>query len=146
MKKKDINYYLSLPYSIVMKKDPSGWYFVYVDELSGCMSQGKTYEEAYKNIIEAMEAWLESAIEDRVEIPEPEEIHYSGKFVVRIPKTLHKKLAQNAKKENVSLNQFVMYLLAEQNIAHEFKKDLEINIEKPQEKSYKPRKKFIHKY
>jgi len=37
---------------------------------------------------------------------------YTGKLSVRLPKTLHKELAENAKKEGISLNQFVLYKLA----------------------------------
>ena len=142
MKKKDVSYYLNLPYSIIIKRDPSGWYFVHVDELSGCMSQGETYVEACKNIFEAMEIWIESALEDEVNIPEPEESVYSGKFVVRLPKTLHKKLVQNAKKENVSLNQYVIYLLGEQNSIKELSRELNIRIEKVEEVSYESLKDY----
>jgi antitoxin HicB len=41
---------------------------------------------------------------------------FSGKFVLRLPKSLHRKLARNAKKENVSLNQYAVLLLSERNI------------------------------
>lgn len=118
MEKKDIAYYLELPYNIIIRKDPYGGYFAKVEELEGCMTQGETYEEAFKNIQEAMGLWLEDALEDGTEIPEPvpEEEEFSGKFVVRLPKTLHRKLARNAHKENVSLNQYVVFLLSERNI------------------------------
>lgn len=114
--KKDIKYYLNLPYRIIIQKDPDGGFFSEVEELEGCMSQGETYEEAYSNILEAMEGWLEVALEIGKEIPEPEsESKYSGKFILRIPKSLHKKLAIKAKNENVSLNQYAVYLLSEKN-------------------------------
>lgn len=118
MEKKDIAYYMNLPYNVIIRKDPYGGYFAKVEELEGCMTQGETYEEAFKNIREAMELWLEDALEDGAEIPEPDidEEEYSGKFVVRLPKTLHRKLARNAHKENVSLNQYVVFLLSERNI------------------------------
>lgn len=118
MEKKDITFYMELPYNIIIRKDPYGGYFAKVEELEGCMTQGETYEEAFKNIREAMELWLEDALEDGAEIPEPvpEEEEFSGKFVVRLPKTLHRKLARNAHRENVSLNQYVVFLLSEQNI------------------------------
>lgn len=118
MKKKDLAYYMELPYNIIIRKDPYGGYFAKVEELEGCMTQGETYEEAFKNIREAMELWLENALEDGEIIPEPvpEGEKFSGKFVLRLPKTLHKKLAQNAYKENVSLNQYILFLLSERNI------------------------------
>jgi hypothetical protein len=37
---------------------------------------------------------------------------YSGRFVVRIPKSLHRQLAETAASESVSLNQLVLTLLA----------------------------------
>lgn len=118
MEKKDITYYMNLPYNVIIRKDPYGGYFAKVEELEGCMTQGETYEETFKNIREAMELWLEDALEDGAKIPEPDidGEEYSGKFVVRLPKTLHRKLARNAHKENVSLNQYVVFLLSERNI------------------------------
>ncbi|OQB15791.1 MAG: HicB family protein [Firmicutes bacterium ADurb.Bin193] len=41
-----------------------------------------------------------------------EEIEYSGKISLRLPKTLHKDLINNAKNEGVSLNQYVLYKLS----------------------------------
>lgn len=46
-------------------------------------------------------------------IPEPKsEDGYSGKFVVRIPKTLHRLLSEQSKREGLSLNQYVASALA----------------------------------
>ncbi|MCU0287216.1 MAG: type II toxin-antitoxin system HicB family antitoxin [Acidobacteria bacterium] len=113
MRTKDVKYYMNLPYRIVIQKDPYGGFFAEVEELQGCMTQGETYEEAYNNILEAMEGWLEVALEKDIPIPEPaSESKYSGRFTLRIPRTLHKKLAQHAKKENVSLNQYAIHLLS----------------------------------
>jgi predicted RNase H-like HicB family nuclease len=118
MKKKDLAYYMELPYNIIIRKDPYGGYFAKIEELEGCMTQGETYEEALKNIREAMELWLENALEDGDIIPEPvaDEEEFSGKFVLRLPKTLLRLLARNAYKENLSLNQYVVFLLSERNI------------------------------
>jgi len=114
--RKDIKYFLNLPYRIIIQKDPGEGFYSEVEELEGCMSQGETYEEAYANILDAMEGWLEIALKIGKEIPEPEsESKYSGKFILRIPKSLHKKLAKKAKNENVSLNQYAVYLLSEKN-------------------------------
>ena len=57
--------------------------------------------------------WLTAAIEDGIEIAEPETADsYSGQFKLRLPKTLHKTLAEKSKKEGVSMNQYCVYLLA----------------------------------
>jgi predicted HicB family RNase H-like nuclease len=46
-------------------------------------------------------------------VPEPiAEKSYSGKFQVRIPPELHRKLAMEAAEENVSLNRYVSHKLA----------------------------------
>lgn len=69
-------------------------------------------EEAYRNIREAMEGYLKVKLEHGDPIPEPvPEDEYSGKFNLRIPKSLHKQLADLAKAENISLNQYVLYKL-----------------------------------
>jgi predicted RNase H-like HicB family nuclease len=108
--------YLSLPYHIVIQylSDESGkYYFATVREFDGCMSHGDTYEEAFKNIQEAMEGWIECKIEGGFPVPKPiEEPSYSGKFVLRIPRTLHARLAMEAEKEGVSLNQYALYRLS----------------------------------
>ena len=44
--------------------------------------------------------------------PEPENDKYSGQFKLRIPKSLHKLLAEHSKREGISMNQYCMYLLS----------------------------------
>ena len=107
--------YMELPYNIVIRhvKDDSGnYYFATVQELDGCMSDGETLEDAYRNIQEAMEGWIETKLDNGFPVPLPmNEDAYSGKFVVRVPKSLHAKLAYEAKQEGVSLNQLALYKL-----------------------------------
>ena len=56
---------------------------------------------------DAKKSWLAAAIEDNIEIAEPESVDsYSGQFKLRLPKTLHKTLAEDSKKESVSMNQY----------------------------------------
>ena len=69
--KKDLDYYLSLPWSIEIKEDPNDGYFVQVKELEGCVSQGETKSEAEENIVDALKLWIESGLEDKQKIPEP---------------------------------------------------------------------------
>ena len=57
-----------------------------------------------------MEGYIETKLENGFDIPEPIQTeNYSGKFVVRLPKSLHFKLAMEAEKEGVSLNQYALY-------------------------------------
>ena len=113
MKVKD---YLKLPYHIVVRyiNDESGsYYFATVQEFDGCMSDGDSYAEACKNIQKAMELWIEAKLEGGFHVPLPiDESQYSGKFNLRIPKSLHAKLAMEAANEGVSLNQYALYRLS----------------------------------
>jgi predicted HicB family RNase H-like nuclease len=111
----EIKDYMKLPYTKLVQEmnDESGHYFYgRVLELDGCQSTGDTLEELYQNLNEAMEGYLEVKQENNLPIPIPETSNnYSGKFTVRLPKTLHQKLAIEAKKEGISLNQLVLYKL-----------------------------------
>ena len=113
MKIKD---YMKLPYNYIVQpiEDESGsYYYAHVLELDGCQTTGETYEEAYNNLKEAMKGWIETKLENGFEIPMPVRYdNYSGKFIIRIPKSLHYKLAVEAQKEGVSLNQYALYKLS----------------------------------
>ena len=82
-------------------------------ELDGCQSTGDTLEELYESLNEAMQGYLEAKLENNLPIPMPQTTsNYSGKFVVRLPKSLHQKLAIEAEREGVSLNQLALYKLS----------------------------------
>ena len=109
--------YLKLPYNYIIKpiQDESGAYFhASVLEFDGCQSTGDTFEEAYVGLMEAMEGWIETKLECGFPIPKPmDEEKFSGKFVLRLPRSLHRQLAIEAKKEGISLNQYTLYKLAQ---------------------------------
>lgn len=113
---KKVKYYMNLPYNYIVQpiEDESGkYYYAKVLELDGCQSTGETFEEAYNNLRDAMQGWLETKLEAGFEIPMPVGYEdFSGKFIVRIPKSLHYKLAVEAKQEGVSLNQYALYKLS----------------------------------
>lgn len=45
-------------------------------------------------------------------IPEPDDLEkYSGQFKLRLPKSLHRQLAEHSRREGVSMNQYCVYLL-----------------------------------
>ena len=111
--KKDLDYYAGLPYREVIEADPAGGYVGYIPELRGCITQGETKAEILEMLEDAKAAWLSTALTDGVEIPELlQDEAFSGRFNLRIPKSLHRRLAMRAKEEGVSLNQLAMYLLA----------------------------------
>jgi antitoxin HicB len=112
-KRKDLKYYLSLPYTIQITREDEATWFARVVELPGCMTEGDTPEEAADMIQDALAAWLEVALEDGLPIPEPQKAEaYSGRFVVRVPRTLHQQLVEAAEQEGVSLNQLINVTLA----------------------------------
>jgi predicted HicB family RNase H-like nuclease len=108
--------YMRLPYTCLIKpvEDESGFYFhAYVLELDGCQSTGETSEEALSGLREAIESWIETKLENGFNVPLPLDTDkFSGKFVVRIPRTLHAKLAIEAEREGISLNQYALYKLS----------------------------------
>jgi len=112
----DIQEYMKLPYSHIIKpiQDESGaYYHASVLELDGCQSTGGTFQEAYDNLMEAMEGWIDTKLENGFTIPTPlNNEKFSGKFVIRLPKSLHARLAIEAEKEGVSLNQYALYKLS----------------------------------
>lgn len=110
-----LEYYLSLKYPVSLEEAPEGGYFVQIKDLPGCYSQGETVEEALKMIEEARCLWLESIYDIGEDIPLPgsaTEARYSGKFNVRVPKSLHRKLDEMAAKEGVSLNHYLVSTLS----------------------------------
>ncbi len=112
---KDLQYYLDLPYTRVLRRDEEGDFVAKIEELPGCISHGKTEEEALKNIREVMTSWIEECLSAGQPIPEPveEEVLPSGKWLQRVPRSVHRKLSLVAKVEGVSLNQLVSNILSE---------------------------------
>ena len=111
-REKDLKYYLNLPYPITLYPAGEGGYVAEIRDLPGCLTQGETAAETLELIEDAKRGWLEVALEDGSIIPEPATHSYSGRFVVRLPKSLHRQLAEAAEREDVSLNQYVLFLLA----------------------------------
>jgi len=69
---RDLNYYMGLPYIIQLRSNNEGW-IAKVPALPGCIGQGDTGHEALDNIKEAMELWIETALDYGDPIPEPKE-------------------------------------------------------------------------
>ncbi len=93
-------------------EDGGGW-LAEIPQLTGCMSDGDSPEEALVNLNGAKKVWIETCLELGKEIPEPVNPEdFSGQLRVRMPKSLHKALSEKVKDENVSLNQLIIYHLA----------------------------------
>lgn len=117
---KTIEEYMLLPYKMELIPDSAeGGYAVSFPELPGCMSVGDTIEEAIQNAMDAKRAWFEAAIEEGITINEPDSLEsYSGQFKLRIPKSLHRSLAEHSKAEGISMNQYCLYLLTKNDATY----------------------------
>lgn len=89
-----------------------------IPELAGCIGAGDTPQEALLALEDAKMSWIEIALIDKRSIPEPknlENVDYSGKFTIRLPKSLHRELTERAEEENISLNQYLLYLITKRH-------------------------------
>ena len=118
---KTIEYYMTLPYKLEIVPDPDeGGYAASYPELRGCVTCGDTLESVAANAEDCKREWLTAALEDGIEIPEPNDAgEYSGQFKLRIPKSLHKSLAEHSKAEGISMNQYCLYLLTKNDTEHQ---------------------------
>ncbi|WP_129127590.1 type II toxin-antitoxin system HicB family antitoxin [Geomonas oryzae] len=101
-----------------LSPEDGGGFLITFPDLPGCMSDGATVEEAIANGRDAFSAWVAAALDMGKPIPEPtskpmELVEASGKFVARLPKTLHARLVAMARQEGVSLNTLVLTLISE---------------------------------
>jgi antitoxin HicB len=99
----------------VFWSDEDEGFIAVASDLPGCSAFGETQHEALTELQSAIAAWIKAARAAGNPIPEPSQPAvdniYSGKILVRMPKSLHAQLAQVAKTEAVSLNQHIVFLL-----------------------------------
>src|SRR5580658_7339984 len=96
--KRDLTHYMNLPYTKILRPDEDGDVVARIQELPGCSAHGEDEKEALANLDEAQRLWLQDCLEAGDAIPEPakEEPLPSGKWVQRVPRSLHQKLAMLA--------------------------------------------------
>lgn len=111
----ELHDYLKLPYTIALKPDSAGDWIAEIEELEGCVAHGDTQQEALDHIDEAKRLWIEETLASGQPVPQPNttEILPSGKWLQRVPRSLHKNLARLAKLEGSSLNQLVTSILSD---------------------------------
>ena len=117
---KMLNDYMKMNYRMeVIEDKEEGGFVVSFPELPGCITCGETIEVAVTNALDAKKAWLEAAIEDGIQVYEPNNLEeYSGQFKLRIPKSLHRSLAEHSKREGISMNQYCVYLLSKNDAVY----------------------------
>lgn len=114
-----IDEYMNLPYRLELIPDADeGGFVASYPELPGCVTCGDTLESAVANAFDAKRAWIEAALDQKLQIQEPSDLDdYSGQFKLRIPKSLHKSLSENSRREGISMNQYCLYLLSKNDAA-----------------------------
>lgn len=96
-----------------------------IAELPGCIGVGDTPEEALVALEDAKKAWIEIALLDGKVIPDPinkSNLDYSGKFTLRLPKSLHRELSEAATEEDISLNQYLLHLITKKHYEKQVKR------------------------
>ena len=96
--KRELEDYVALPYTVIIRKDEDGDFVARIEELPGCTAHGKSKTSALANLEAAQRLWITDCLETGDAVPEPEtEELPSGKWVQRVPRSLHKKLSRLAK-------------------------------------------------
>jgi antitoxin HicB len=113
--------YLQQPYARIVIPVERGGFHAELLEFFGCFAQGETAEEAYNNLEKAAEAWIENALAQGHEIPEPSSaIDYSGRIVLRLPQGIHQQAARFAERDQTSLNTYLVSAVAAKVGAEQF--------------------------
>ena len=95
-----------------LAREDGGGFLVTFPDLPGCMADGETILEAITNAMDAEASWLATARAFGDPLPAISQ-SYSGKWVQRVPRSVHARLASLAKREGVSINDLVASFIAE---------------------------------
>jgi predicted HicB family RNase H-like nuclease len=112
---------LRIPYRIEIVKipeDEGGGFLARLPKFGslGVIGDGETELEALRDLEENKRIQFQQYLDEGRTFPEPEtsnEEGFSGRFLLRIPREIHARLARSAKENGVSLNQYTATLLAE---------------------------------
>ena len=103
-------------YRIEVSQDPDddGW-AAEVPDLPGCVAAAASPADAITAAVDAIDAWVDAAVAMGRAVPPPSRRteEHSGRFVLRVPRGLHGRLAREAEREGVSLNSYCATVLAE---------------------------------
>lgn len=125
---KNLEYYKNLEYKIIIEKqtfENETYYICFSEELGkySCFGQGDSIEEAIKSYQIEKDIFIEELYHENLQIPLPEQstnVLLSGIFNVRTDPATHTQLAHQAKKYNLSLNQYVNKLLYKNSVLDSF--------------------------
>lgn len=113
--RQEIEAYVSRRYQIALTQDDEGDWVARIVEFAGCVAHGASQSEALSRLAEVQRLWIEEQLRagGRIPAPEQEAPLPSGKWVQRVPRSLHRELVETAKREGVSLNQLVTSMLSQ---------------------------------
>lgn len=97
-----------------LSTDEGGGYLISFPDFAECISDGESVDEAIENGQDALKATISALKAKKLPVPAPNGGGVaSGKFVARVPKTVHAQLATRARAEGVSLNALVLTFIAQ---------------------------------
>jgi len=106
---------LQRPYSRVLVPEGDGRFSASILEFPGCFSHGDSAAQAYANLEEAATSWIEAAIDQKIDIPEPLADQRTGRcLLLLLPRGLHQKLMVIAERDGVNLDQYIVATLVGQ--------------------------------
>ena len=108
------NYELYKVLLSTVETDDGVEYFAEFREFEFCSGCGLTADEAIKDARENLAIYIAELEEAGKDIPTPiVELEYSGRYPLRLSKSMHKKAAECAEREGVSLNSFISEAVCE---------------------------------
>jgi predicted HicB family RNase H-like nuclease len=113
MKKNNDRERFDYPFAVTPFEDGDfAGYRAFLIDIPSVESLGASSEEAIEGLAEAQAEWFAYAAAKSIRIPEPDPVfaqkaEYSGRVTLRIPRSLHRQVAQKAVLEGVSLNAYL---------------------------------------
>jgi antitoxin HicB len=97
-----------------LSSEEGGGYLISFPDFAECISDGETVDDAVASGLDALKATIAALKAKKLPVPAPNSGGVaSGKFVARVPKTVHAQLATRARAEGVSLNALVLTFIAQ---------------------------------
>jgi len=97
-----------------LSSEEGGGYLISFPDFAECISDGESVDEAIANGRDALKETIAALKYKKLPVPAPNGGGVaSGKFVARVPKTVHAQLATRARAEGVSLNALVLTFIAQ---------------------------------
>lgn len=104
---------VALPYMRRLVPSTDGGYVATIHEFPGCVAQGESADEALDALEKSAIAWVAAALETGYPVREPVDVQdFTGKLLLTMPRTLHRRLAERAHDEGVSDEDLAVTALA----------------------------------